>query len=178
MPEIDDVPQMLKLGIAATERGEYEPALQLLKRVYQLVPPEKAPQGLSYYGLCLARVEKKTKQGAELCQKAIALESYEGKHWANLVRLWIGGNSRRKAVEALEKGLKATRNDKALLRVREEIGYRKAPYFRFLSRSNPLNKAYSKSIGKVGPHVKIIIIVIAAAIYIAMVVGVFFMVLK
>ena len=178
MAEIDDVPQMLKLGIAAAERGEYEPALQVLKRVYQLVPPEKAPQGLSYYGLCVATVEKKTKQGAELCQKAIKLEPYEGKHWANLVRLWLGGNSRRKAVDALEKGLKATRNDKVLLRLRDEIGYRQAPYFRFLSRSNPLNKAYSKHVGKVTPHVKIIIIVIGAAIYVAMVVSVFFMILK
>src|SRR5689334_10355145 len=107
----DDAQQLLALGISATERGEYASALHVLRRVYELVPPAAAPLGLSYYGLCVAKAEKKTKNAVELCQKAIELQFYEGKHWANLVRVYIAGKSRRKAIEVLEDGLRKLKND-------------------------------------------------------------------
>jgi tetratricopeptide (TPR) repeat protein len=174
----DDVQQLLSVGISATERGEYASALQLLRRAYELIPPASAPLGLSYYGLCIAKAERKSKVGAELCQKAIELQFYEGKHWANLVRVYIAAKSRRKAVHVLEEGLRKLRNDSALIRVREEIGYRKAPYFRFLSRQNPLNKVYSRSAVKLRRRGRIIVILVASVIYIAFLVAVFFAVLK
>jgi tetratricopeptide (TPR) repeat protein len=174
----EDVPEAVTLGVAATERGDYEAALQVFRHVYQLVPPESAPLGLSSYGLCLAKVEKKNKMGAELCQKAIDLQFYEGRHWANLVRVYIAGKNRRKAVEVLEKGLKKMRNDRALVRVREEIGYRKAPYFRSLRRQHPLNKLYSRSAAKLKRRAKAILLVIASIIYLAMCVALFFLILK
>jgi tetratricopeptide (TPR) repeat protein len=174
----DDVQQLLALGISATERGEYASAIHVLRRVYELVPPAAAPLGLSYYGLCLAKVERKTKKGAELCQKAIELQFYEGKHWANLVRVYIAGNSRRKAIETLENGLRKMKNDKALVRVREEIGYRKAPYFRFLRRQNPLNKMYSRSMPGLQKRGKIIATLIAILIYFGFVAAIFMAILK
>lgn len=139
-----DVGQMLRLGIAAAERGEYDSALLLLKNVYQLVPPDKFPQGLSYYGLCLAHVEHQNKAGAEFCKKAIDLQVYEGRHWANMVRVYVAAKNRRKAVEILERGLKNLKDDAALLRVREEIGYRRARSLKFLHRRHPVNKIYSR----------------------------------
>ena len=174
----DDVQQLLSVGIAATERGEYASALQLLRRAYELIPAASAPLGLSYYGLCLVKAEKKSKMGAELCQKAIELQFYEGRHWANLVRVYIAAKSRRKAVQVLEEGMRKLRNDAALMRVREEIGYRKAPYFRFLSRQNPLNKVYSRSAVKLRRRGRIIALVIASLLYIAFLVAVFAAVLK
>ena len=59
-----DVGQMVKVGIAAADRGDYCGALRVLSAVYTTVPPEKLPAGLSTYGLCLARVEGKRKMGA------------------------------------------------------------------------------------------------------------------
>jgi tetratricopeptide (TPR) repeat protein len=166
------------MGIAAAERGEYDAGLQLLRRVYQLVPPEKAPQGLSSYGLCVAKADKKNKAGAELAQKAINLEFYEGRHWANLVRIYIAAKNRRKAVEILEDALKKLRHDRQLLRVRDEIGYRKAPYFRFLSRQHPLNKLYSRTATKVKGKGKTSFWVTAGAIYLVLLVWLFFLILK
>jgi len=139
-----DLSQMANLGIAAAERGEYAAALQLLQVVYTRVKPEALPQGLSSYGLCLARAEGKRKLGAELCQRATQLEFYEGRHWANLVRIYITAKNRRKAVETLDDSLRRLRNDPALLRVRQEIGYRQSPYLSFLPRRHPLNKLYSR----------------------------------
>ncbi|HEY8131376.1 MAG TPA: tetratricopeptide repeat protein [Thermoanaerobaculia bacterium] len=133
------------MGIAATDRGEYAAALPLLSAVYRNTPFEKFPQGLSYYGLCLAQVERKHKQGIQLCEQAMQLESTQGRHWANLVRLYIVGKNRRKAVQVLDSGLEKLGNDPALLRVRQEIGYRQAPSLGFLPRRNPLNKVFSRT---------------------------------
>ena len=81
----------------------------------------------------------------DLCEKAIALQPYEGSHWANLVRLYVGVKNRKKAVEVLETGLKKHPKDGKLLRVREEIGYRQAPSLIFLPRAHPLNKFFSRT---------------------------------
>lgn len=140
--------QMLNFAIAAADRREYAAALQILQRVYRTTEPETIPQGLSSYGLCLANVEGKRKLGIALCVQATQLEPNEGRHWANLVRLYIGAGDRRKAVETLDDTLSRLRNNPALLRVREEIGYRKAPSLSFLPRTHPLNKLYSLAVGK------------------------------
>lgn len=168
-----DYSQMVTLGIAATERGEYAAALQILQSVYRAVPPEEMPQGLSSYGLCLARAEGKRKMGAELCQRATQLEFYEGRHWANLVRVYITAKNRRKAVETLDDSLRRMRNDPALLRVRKEIGYRKSPTLPFLSRTNPINKLYSRYVMKVRKRGKVIAIVAGSLIYLALMVELF-----
>src|SRR2546429_6864773 len=99
------IPKVLARAVETTARGDYAAALLIFAAVYQKVPREQFPQGLSSYGLCLSKVEHKNKLGAELCEKAIALQGYEGSHWANLVRLHIAIKNEKKAAEWLEKGL-------------------------------------------------------------------------
>jgi predicted Zn-dependent protease len=146
--------EMLHRGIAASERGEYAAALPLLEAIYKTIPPEKMPLGLSSYGLCLAQVQKKQKMGLQLCQKAMELQSHEGMHWANLVRLYIVGKNRRKAVETLHSGLEKLGDNPALLRVRQEIGYRQSPSLSFLPRRNPLNRLFSRTAGKLRSFIR------------------------
>jgi tetratricopeptide (TPR) repeat protein len=180
MTSLDEssIPPVLNRGVDMTQRGDYAGALQIFTAVYQAVPPEKYPAGLSAYGLCLSKIEHKNKLGAELCEKAISLQGYEGLHWANLVRLYAGVKNRKKAVEVLESGLKRHPKDSKLLKVRDEIGYRQAPSLSFLPRTHPLNKAYSRTAGSMSKNVKVILIVLFGLIGIAMIVGVFFMVVK
>ena len=173
-----DINKMLTLGIAATERGEYDNALRVLSAVYTTVPAEKMPQGLSSYGLCLARVEGKRKLGAELCQKAIQLQSYEGRHRANLVRIYITAKNRKKAVDVLDDSLRKMRNDPELIRVRQEIGYRQSPEIGFLPRTNPINKLYSRYALRLKGRAKYILITIASLLYIGAVVGIFKLIVK
>jgi hypothetical protein len=173
-----DVAQMVTVGVAATDRGDYTGALRVLSAVYTTWPAEKLPAGLSSYGLCLARVEGKRKMGAELCQKAIKLQSYEGRHWANLVRVYIVAKNRKKAVETLDDSLRRLRHDPELLRVREEIGYRQAPHLSFLPRRNFLNKLYSRYGVRLARRGKIILIVIASLLYAGIIAGVFKLIVK
>ena len=173
-----DIAQMVNVGVAATERGDYTGALRVLSAVYTTIPAEKMPTGLSSYGLCLARVEGKRKMGAELCQKAIKLQSYEGKHWANLVRVYIVAKNRKKAVETLDDSLKSLRHDPELLRVREEIGYRQAPQLSFLPRRNPINKLFGLYARRMARRAKIALIVIASLLYAGIVAGIFKLIVK
>jgi len=143
-----DFSQTLSLAVAAAERGEYAAALPMLQSVYRAIAPESAPLGLSTYGLCLARIEGKRKLGMEFCRRATLIAPDDGRHWANLVRMYILLRNRRTAVETLEATLGRLRHDPALLRVRSEIGYREAPSLSFLSRTNPLNKLYSRTAWK------------------------------
>jgi tetratricopeptide (TPR) repeat protein len=140
----DTVAQILSRAVDLTARGHYAAALPIFTTVYKHVAPEKYPQGLSGYGLCLSRIERKHKDGVELCERAMTLQPAEALHHANLVRLYAAANNRRKAVETLEKGLRRVRRDAKLLLVREEIGYRRAPSLCFLPRRHPLNKFYSR----------------------------------
>jgi len=173
-----DISQMLNVGIAATDRGEYENALRVFSAVYTKVPAEKMPQGLSSYGLCLARVEGKRKMGAELCQQAIQLQSYEGRHHANLVRIYITAKNRKKAVDVLDDSLRKLRNDPELIRVRREIGYRQSPQISFLPRTNLVNKLYSRYIPHLHRRGKIIAIAIALLIYAGFIAAIFKLIAK
>jgi len=173
-----DVAQAVNAGIAATERGDFENALRVFSAVYQNVPADKMPAGLSSYGLCLARVEGKRKMAADLCQKAIKLQAYAGKHSENLIRAYIIPNNRRKAVETLNDSLKKLRNDPELLRVRKEIGYRQAPMLTFLPRRNPINKAFGLYAARLARRGKIILIVVASLLYIGMIAGIFKLIVK
>jgi hypothetical protein len=140
----DTITEILGRGIDLAARGHYVAALPIFATVYQHVAPERYPQGLSSYGLCLSRVEHKNKLGVELCERAMLLQPSDTSHRANLVRLYAAANNRRKAIEVLERGLGRIRQDRKLLQVRSEIGYRRSPSLRFLPRTHPLNKAYSR----------------------------------
>jgi hypothetical protein len=54
-----EILQMITLGIAATERGEYDTGMQLLGHAYRVIKPSEYPKGLSSYGLCLSQSSRK-----------------------------------------------------------------------------------------------------------------------
>src|SRR4051794_5318372 len=96
-------------AIEATKEEEYLKALTLFLDVYgnDAAPPIKNPKdasALSYFGLCLAMVHRKYKEAVELCKRAIDLEFYNGDHYANLARVYIAGNNRKKAFDILAAG--------------------------------------------------------------------------
>jgi hypothetical protein len=62
----------------------------------------------------------------------------------NLSRVHLLLGNRRKAVAALETGLKIHAGYDALLRLREEIGFRRPPVIGFLSRDNILNQVLGR----------------------------------
>src|ERR1700694_4592134 len=115
-------------AVALTKAEEYLRALTIFLDVYGGEEPpspmlsSKTATGLSYFGLCLVLVQKKTKPAIELCKRAIELEFYNIDHYANLARVYTAAGNRRKAIETVQQGLKSHPDDETLLAVRKELG--------------------------------------------------------
>jgi tetratricopeptide (TPR) repeat protein len=131
-------------AIVATREEDYLLALTLFIDVYGNAdsPPlhtAKSATGLSFFGLCLALVQRQFKTAADLCRRAIDLEFYNGEHYANLARVYMAAGQRRKALEAVESGLKVAPEHDAIMKVRGLLGIRARPALPFLNRSHPIN---------------------------------------
>ena len=131
-------------AIALTREHDYLHALTRFVEIYgtKESPPiqnAKDASGLSFFGLCLALVQKNYRTGIDLCKRAIDLEFYNGDHYANLSRVYLAQGNRKKAVDTAEQGLKLVPEHDELLEVRKELGVRSRPSVPFLDRSNPVN---------------------------------------
>jgi tetratricopeptide (TPR) repeat protein len=99
----------------------------------------KTATGLSHFGLCLAMMQRKFKPAIDLCKLAIELQFYNADHYANLARVYVAAGNRKKAIDAIEQGLKSHAEDETLLEVRRQLGVRAKPPVPFLDRAHPLN---------------------------------------
>ena len=105
---VDDrqISEAVRIGASAVQRKDFAAGVTLFSTLYTSVSPEKAPRGLSYYGLALAMQQKKYKQAVEMCRKAISLDFSNTPHHANLVRVYLAAGNRKAAVDVLEKAMK------------------------------------------------------------------------
>jgi tetratricopeptide (TPR) repeat protein len=131
-------------AIQLSRRGEFLPALTMFLEIYgtENAPPlnnPKAAAGLSYFGLCLALVQKKYRPAIELCRRALDLEFYNGDHYVNLARVYLAAGQRKKALDIAESGLRLLSDHDDLQRVRRSLGVRARPPVPFLDRSHPIN---------------------------------------
>ena len=134
----------LAQAVEATRREDYLRGLTLFLEIYgsEDAPPIDNPNGaagLSYFGLCVALVQKKFKPAIDLCTRAIGLQFYNGDHFENLARVYVAAEKRRKAIETVEQGLKIAPEHAGLLSYRNDLGIRARPAVPFLDRSNPIN---------------------------------------
>lgn len=137
-------------AIYAVKDHDYLKGLTIFWEVYgtENSPPIQSPKdasGLSYFGLCLALVKKQFKAGIDLCRRAIDLEFYNGDHYANLTRIYIAANNRKKAVETADSGLKVAPESASLRAVRRELGVRARPAIAVLDRANPINVSLGRA---------------------------------
>ena len=138
---------LVELGVAAARAGEYESGLIFLAEAYRHLSREKHRLSgplLSSYGLCLALHKGRIKEAAEFCWLGVEKDHFNPDAYYNMARVWMAGRSRRKAVEALEKGLALDPRHPGLQRLRAEFGSRRPPVISFLHRDNPLNVSLGK----------------------------------
>ena len=133
-----------------TREGDFLRALTMFLEIYgtEEKPPltnPKAANGLSFFGLALALVQRKYKEAIELCKRAIELEFYNGDHYANLTRVYSAAGNRKKAIETAESGLKILPDHEELRKARAELGVRSKPPVPFLDRSHPINVTLGQS---------------------------------
>lgn len=126
--------------------GRWEQGLPLLS---QLVDSDRTGERLpgivySYFGYGLARFRGNAREGLHFCQQAIRLEFYEPDNYLNLARVQLVLGDRAGAVLAIRRGLAVDPEHVALADLHANMGVRRPPVIRALSRANPLNRALGK----------------------------------
>jgi tetratricopeptide (TPR) repeat protein len=143
-----DPQRLIELGIEAAKAEKFDRGLVYLGEAYLLLSRDKdakvPPVALSYYGLCLAMQKGRNKEAAEYCELALEREFFNVDHYINLGQVWIRAGHRRKAVDALERGLAVEPTNPRLRKLRESVGVRRPPVVRFLNRDNPINVSLGK----------------------------------
>jgi tetratricopeptide (TPR) repeat protein len=140
-----DVLKRIDEAVALTKGEEYLRALTMFLEIYGSEEPpspmlsSKTATGLSYFGLCLAMMERKFKPAIDLCKLAIELQFYNPDHYANLAQVYIAAGHRKKAIDIVEQGLRSHAEDQTLRKVRRQLGVRAKPPVPFLDRAHPIN---------------------------------------
>lgn len=96
----------------------------------------------SYEGLM--RIYLGEKHAVELCREVAAEDLKDVEVQYNLALAEYKLNNRRRAVQAVQRGLTIDAKYPELLRLRSLMGMRRQPIFRFLDRDHPLNKWLGK----------------------------------
>jgi tetratricopeptide (TPR) repeat protein len=136
----------VRRAIADVKREEYLAALVAFKDIQTDAEEGHFPtDGLSWYALVMALVERKYQPAVEMAKKAIELQFYRADHYVNLARIHVAAGDRKLAVEVVEKGLEIVPDDTALTQLREDLGIRQRPPLPFLDRKNPINRAVGRS---------------------------------
>ena len=140
-PQPQSLPQALQDGVLACRRGDWRTGLNILTQLAQESAGEKALPGIfySYLGVAMARVEGRKRESIELCRYGVQLAPRDPENRLNLARAYLINRNRHQAIKQLHVGLRISPSNRRLRELEREIGTRRPPAIRFLSRDNPLN---------------------------------------
>lgn len=106
-----------------------------------------SPSVLAGYGLALGHTGR-PKQGLEICFQALFADRKNPDVYWGLAGLYLLSRSRRKAIDAIDRGLSLSPGHPGLIRLRDEMGVRHSPPIPFLSRNSAVNVRLGKVIHK------------------------------
>ena len=125
-----------ELGRKALDNDDFETALAHFETALEL---KDNPCWYPYVGRCIDRGRGESWMGVELCPESLAVEQESATHHLNLAKIYLASGNKKKALSTLRDGLAKWGNEETL-RMLVEMGVRNTPVFKFLPRSNPLNK--------------------------------------
>jgi tetratricopeptide (TPR) repeat protein len=142
--------KLLRMAREALQLRRYGRANELFReyceRQFKL-GKSPAASVLAAYGLVLGHMGQ-PKEGLDLCFKALSLNRRSADVYWGLAGLYALSRSRKKAVDAIERGLSLSPGHPELIRLRDEMGFRHTPPIPFLSRDNAVNVRLGKAIHK------------------------------
>ena len=140
-----DLKEEVRNAIELTRDGQLEDAMSIFESCIPKLTggtiDEKrfSAAAMSYYGLCVALVQRHYAEGVKYCQISIRANALDPDHLYNLARIYFERDDRRHTIEAISKGLRLAPRHKRLNALLEEIGRRRKPVIPFLRRNNPIN---------------------------------------
>jgi tetratricopeptide (TPR) repeat protein len=142
--------ELLEAGREAAKREQWSQARELLGEYVRRFSTrhENVPaSAMGSYALALAQT-KDGRLGLELCRKAQYADPRNPHIFWCLAQIHLLARSRKEAIEAVEKGLRASPDNFVLLRMRRRLGVRQPPPLPFLGRQHSLNVRLGRIIHK------------------------------
>ena len=129
-------------GIEHCRQGDWKEGLYWLS-----LAAENREQGselpalfYAFLGYGVARYQNKRREGLKLCRRALELEFYQPESYYYLASTLLLLRDRREAFEVVNRGLRVDADFAGLIELRDQLGARRAPVLRFLSRGHFLNR--------------------------------------
>ena len=128
-------------GETAAARALFEAAIDLQRKSGSF---QIQARYLSFYGVSLMETSSKRGEALELCRRAVREEFFNPDLFYNLSRVSLRAGHKAEAYRAAMTGLALDSKHPLLRRHVAEMGIRRRPALRFLSRSHFLNRALGK----------------------------------
>jgi hypothetical protein len=138
--------ELVRRGREAVKRGRYAEAGELLFEYCDRLERQGRPISpvvLANYALCLGWAGH-VREGVEICRQALPREGRHPEISLCLARLYLLAGFKRLALEETERGLRLSPHNGDLRRLREDLGFRRAPPIPFLARGSALNMRLGK----------------------------------
>ncbi len=144
----DDLNMKFRQGLGMCRNGQVAQAAPLFRQLIDHGSEE--PLHLSYCGLLTATVQGNRREGLDLCQRAMEIDPSEPDVVSNLARLYELCGEKKKAINTLRRGLRATPRQPRLLSQIERLSPRNKPPLSMVDRDNPLNKHMAIMLARLG----------------------------
>jgi tetratricopeptide (TPR) repeat protein len=145
---------LVRRGRAALKSGKYRAAQDLFAeycdRQIQIEKPI-SPALLADYATSVAHCGD-LKEAAEICFRALSRDRRSPDVFLALARVYSMGSSRKKAIDAVERGMALSPHHPGLVALRAELGVRRAPPIPFLPRDNRWNVWLGRVLDKYMPR--------------------------
>ncbi len=142
--------ELVRRGRIGLRSGQYEVANACLSEYCdrQIRDDHPIPGALlGDYALAVAHTGD-LKEASQLCLSALGHERRNPDVYAALARIYGMAGSRRKAIDALDRGLTLSPRHPGLLAVQQDLGVRRTPPIPFLSRDNRWNIWLGRVMGR------------------------------
>ena len=145
--------ELLRRAREAVKRGLYGPAAELYFAYCGRLESQGraiSPVVFAHYALCVGRT-RRPKDGLEIIRKALTSGARHPEVSLCLAKLHLLAGARRLAVEEIDRGLRASPQYGPLGKLRGELGRRRTPPIRFLSRKSALNVRLGRLLHRTPP---------------------------
>lgn len=138
-PEFERARRALSMDNTVAALASLEKALRI----------EDNPFWYSYLGYCIARERGQVAKGLELCMISLEHDPDNHAHYLNLGKVHLLSGNKAGAIAAFREGMSRGGDDELVEKLKE-FGTRKPPVFKFLSRSNLLNRYLGLFLRRIG----------------------------
>ncbi len=135
-----DIGRLVREGVALCQEGNWNQGIERLSAAAEAKSSGDVSSLMySYLGYGIAKFKNRRREGLALCEHAVKMEFFQPDNQLNLARTLLLNGDRKRAMQAVERGLKIDSDHRALLELKQEMGSRRPPVFGFLGRDNFLN---------------------------------------